>query len=240
MKTTKISDKGIVLTTNNVNNLGVGKGGNVTINGKQVLVSEESNQYFHPITYLSKAQMDELGIEYVSSFLLNISDENAFLNYISENENQCLIVFTRSLERDLRSIFNSIDIFIYIMIIFSLAISFAILSIMNQNALMEMQRQLSVMRAIGFKVSDISAFWTLQTVLQTLSGAVIAVPAGCFFSNMLFNMASSNNQKYPFVFSWPYLWLAILFITVVIVLCHLFAMNTIRKWNIADNTRSRE
>ena len=45
---------------------------------------------------------------------------------------------------------------------------------------------------------------------------------------------------YPFVFSVKYALIAFLFILLIILITHVLAMFSIRRWNIADNTRCRE
>ena len=237
----KVQEQGIILPKSDAERLGVWAGSQITLNDHLVTITDISYQYFHPITYMSRAQMNALDVaSVVSSFLMNINDEQAFLSYLSDNNNQCLTVFTRSLSMDLHAIFNAVDIFIYIMVGFSLGMSFVILSIMSQNALMEQKRQLSVQRAIGFTIMDISNFWTLQSVLQILSSAFLGIPSGVGFSIILFKLCSSSSQIYPFIFSWPVIGLALLFVTGVVVICHLIAMLSIKRWNLADNTRCRE
>ena len=235
-----VPENGVILPKAIAENLKVKKGDSISINNKQVVVNDISYQYFHPITYLSKAQMDELGVEYVSSFILNITNQKDLLSYLSKNRNQCLTVFTSSLSKDLHSIFDSLDVMVYIMVGFSIGMAFIILCIMSQNALMEQQRQLTILRSIGFTIFDISNFWTFQSFFQLLSSALVGVPAGALAISILLKICSSNSQTYPFVLSWPVVFLAIGFIFLVLIACHLISMISIRRWNIADNTRSRE
>ena len=237
----KVQEDGIILTKTDAKKLGVGKGDSITINNKQLVVTDISYQYFHPITYMSKTQMDKLEAQnVVSSFLVNVNDKTAFLNYLSDNNNQCLTVFTRSLSKDLHGIFNAINVFIYIMVGFSLGMSFLILLIMSENALMEQERSLSVMRAIGFTIMDISNFWTIQSVLQLILATVLAIPAGMGVSMILFTLCSSPSQIYPFIPDWRVMLLAFGFVFLVVLACHIISMLSIKKWNLADNTRSRE
>ena len=237
-----VKEEGIILPKAQAEQLRVKKGDTIVINNKEVVVTDISFQYFHPITFLSKGQMDAFGLEYVSSVIMNIVDgqDQALVDYLSENENQCLTVFTKSLSKDMHSVFDAINIFVYIMVGFSVGMAFIILAIMSQNALMELQRPLTIMRAIGFTVLDISNFWTLQSILQLLSSSIIAVPASAGFTIMLLNLASSSSQIYPFIFSWPVVLMALGFVALVMVICHLLDMFSIRKWNIANNTRTRE
>ena len=184
--------------------------------------------------------MERIDAGFISSFLLNVNDEKALLQYFDDESLGTLAVFTENLSSDIHDIFNSIDVFIYIMIGFSLGMAFIILVIMSQNALMEQNRQITVCRAIGFTIMNVSNLWTLQSVAQLLISTIFGIPAGALVSIILFNLCSSENQTYPFIFSVKYAVYSFLFILAIITLTHVIAMISIKKWNIADNTRSRE
>ena len=235
-----VPETGVILPKASADTLGVKKGDVITINKKQIVVQEISYQYFHPITYLSTSQMEALEAQCVSSFILNVKSRSNLQQYISKNRNQSLTVFTSSLSKDLHGIFDSTNTMIYIMIAFSIAMAFIILCIMSQNALMEQQRQLTIFRAVGFTVLDISNVWTLQSVGQLLVSSLFGVPAGALAIYILLRMCSSATQTYPFFFSWIVVLMAIGFVLLVVIACHLLAMRSIKRWNIADNTRSRE
>lgn len=246
-----VPETGILLPKSHAETLKVKKGDSIEVNGVALKVMGISFQYFHPITYLSKAQMEVLeaaGTEnIVTSFILNVprNEDNskktgALLKYLSDNRNQSLTVFTDSLSKDLHSIFDSTDTMIYIMIGFSLAMAFIILCIMSQNALMEQQRQLTIFRAIGFTVLNISNVWTLQSVGQLLVSSVLGIPVGALAIYILLRMCSSATQTYPFIFSGIVVLIAMGFVLGVVVACHLISMRSIKRWNIADNTRCRE
>ena len=105
---------------------------------------------------------------------------------------------------------------------------------------MEQQRQLTIFRAVGFTVLDISNVWTLQSVGQLIISSLIGVPTGALSICILLKLCSSASQTYPFIFSWIAVLIAIAFVLLVVIACHLISMRSIKRWNIADNTRSRE
>ena len=236
----KVQAEGIVLPSSAAKSLKVKKGDQITINGKLITVSDISNQYFHPITYLSSNEITRLGVDKVSSYIMNITSEKGLQDYITSNRNQCLTVFTSSLSKDLHAIFDATNVMIYIMVAFSIGMAFIILSIMSQNALMEQQRQLTIFRAVGFTILDISNLWTLQSIGQLVIAGILGVPTGALAIYILLSMCSNAGQTYPFIFSWPTVFIALGFILLVLIACHLISMRSIKKWNIANNTRSRE
>ena len=235
-----VPETGVILPKSSADKLKVKQGDSISINGVYVKVEDISYQYFHPITYLSKTQLQAITDTFVSSYMINTSDDATFLRMLSANQNQCLTVFTESLSKDLKNIFDSTNAMIFIMVGFSLGMAFIILAIMSQNALMEQQRQLTIFRAIGFTVLDISNIWTLQSAAQLLVSSLFGIPAGALSIYILLRLASSASQTYPFVMSWLVVLMAVGFVLLVVIACHLLAMFTIRRWNIADNTRSRE
>ena len=149
-------------------------------------------------------------------------------------------MFTSSLRKELHRIFDTLDVFLIIMIVFSLSITLVILFVMNKNALIEQIYQLSLYRAIGFKISTISKIFIFQHLVQFIIATIIAIPLSVLSSNILFNLASSLRQTYPFIFSFPIVLLALLFIILVIALCHIFAMYKVKRIDIANNLRSSE
>ena len=184
--------------------------------------------------------MESLGIDAVSTYLVDFTNKEAFANYLSEHKTASLAVYTQSLRADLTSIWTAVDVFIIILIIFSLGMGFVILTIMSQNSLMDQKRSISVMRAIGFRIMNISNIWTFTSILHTIFAMVFAIPAGIGTSLVLFKLASSANQIYPFIFDWKLVLMAIGFVLAIIIASHIISMFSIRKWNLADNTRSRE
>ncbi len=235
-----IPDKGIILSKNDAERLKVKVGETVKINDKDIEVKGVSEQYFHMAQYMSRKQMQELGVQYATTFLVNVENETEFLSFLSQKDAKCLTVFTASLKKDVTTVFRSVDVFVIILIAFALGMGFVILTIMSQNALMEQKRPISVMRAIGFRIINISNIWTVESFLQFLLSALFAIPTAVGLSKLLFYLASSKAQVYPFIFDWKVVVFGMLFILAVIVVSHMISMLTIRKWNLADNTRSRE
>lgn len=235
----KIQKNGVILPKTTAELLGVKKGDTVVINGVPVMISDISAQYFHPLTYMSKYQMDAIGVDYISTFLVNVNDENAFLDYMSK-KNASLTVFTEALRKDVEATYNSIDVFIYILIGFSLFMGFIILSIMSQNALLEQKRQLSVLRLIGFRIMDVSHVWTIESITHLVLASLFAIPLGTLAALILFKLSSSITLVYPLIFDFIMVLFTFLFILAIIVTSHLISMFSIYRWNLADNTRSRE
>ena len=233
-------EKGIIIPKGYASEMNINKDDYIYINDKEVKVIGISYQYYHPITYLSKSQLSEVSTNYVSSLLINTNDEIKLSNLLSEKTSQSLLVFTSSLEKNLRRIFDTLVVFLLIMEIFSLSITLVILFTMNKNALIEQVYKLSLYRAIGFKLSDISKIFIFEHLIQLIIGFIFALPISILSGNILFSLASSARQTYPFIFSFPLLLITLLFVILVIAICHIFTIYKIKKFDIANNLRSSE
>ena len=80
----------------------------------------------------------------------------------------------------------------------------------------------------------------MQSVSQLLLSTIFALPIGSVAAMILFKISSSPQQTYPFIFNVPVVLFAFAFIFVIIFATHVISMLTVRHWNLADNTRSRE
>ena len=236
----EVPNQGIILAELDATALGVSVGDSVKINGRDLEIKGISRQYTNGVSYVSHETMQSLGVLQAVSILAKVSDENAYSAFIQDEGIMAISVFTSKLYQDFNSRLKGADVMVYILIGFAFVMGFAILAIMSQNALMEQKKPLSIMRAIGFNLMRISNLWTLQSISQLLAATIIAFPASIGATIALFSMASSSSQVYPFIFSFPVYAMAFGFVLLIIVLTHLIAMRSIAKWNLADNTRTRE
>lgn len=235
-----LPEDGIVLPKGYAGELSLAKGDTLTINGHEIQVVGISYQYYHPITYLSKAQLESIGADCYSSLLINTKDEQKLSEVLNQNTARSLIVFTSSLKMDLHRIFDTLDIFLWIMTVFALAIALTILFTMSQSALAEQIHQFSLYRAVGFRIGAISKIFLFQDGVELLFGTICAIPLNVLGSRILFTLASSPRQTYPFVFSFPLIGIALVFVIAVIGIVHLLSLRKIKHIDIADNLRASE
>lgn len=240
--TINIQDSGIILPRSIASALHVKKGESITIKdySEPVTITDISYQYSNQVSFMSKTQLDMITSNSVSTLFLNTNNEVELLNYLSTIGTNNISVFSSSLADDMKGRLSSVDIFIFLLIAFALGMAFIILTIMTQNSLLDQKRPISVMRSVGFTIMDVSNLWMLQSVSQLILSTIFAVPSGYLAAYILFKLASSTAQLYPLIFN-PFTALfSFLFIVTVIGISHLFSMNSIARWNLADNTRSRE
>ena len=231
-KRINVEESGIILSFNDANNLGVNIGDNVIINNKEVKVIDISRQYFNMTEYMSKNQMDALGIEYKSCLILNTNDEVSLLNYLVYENPNSLAVFSSSLKADLTSRFSSVYSIVIALIIFSLLIGLSILTIMSMNQLSDDKRNITIMRVIGFRIRDISLYFFIQEVFYIIISILLAVPFTLLLTKSLLGYVSTNRQIYPFIIDFKIILLSISFTLFTIVISHIISMLKVNKWKM--------
>ena len=235
-----LSEEGIILPKGYASELGVKAGESVFILGHEIKVTAISYQFYHPVTYLSKATLEATGATYYSSLLLNTNDETRLSTLLNQKTSRSLIIFTSSLKKDLHRIFDTLDIFLWIMTIFALAIALVVLLIMNHNALIEQIRHFSLLRAVGFNIMTIMKIFLFQNAVELVLAGIFAIPLNVLASHILFALASSARQTYPFIFSFPLIGLSLAFALFVIALSHLLSLHKLKRLEIAEHLRSAE
>ncbi|MBP5216764.1 MAG: ABC transporter permease [Bacilli bacterium] len=235
-----IPETGIILPTVYAETLDVKVGDYLSVNGRSLQIKSLSKQYANATCFLSKDVLESLEVTYATSILARVKDQNAYSSFLSKEGIMCLSVFSDRLAADFNARLEATDVMVFILVGFGFLMGFVILAIMSQNALMEQKKAISIMRAIGFDLWRISHLWTWQSIFQLLFATIFALPATVLFTIMLFSMASSTVQTYPFFFSWPVYAIAFGFVLLIIILTILLSLRTISRWNLADNTRTRE
>ena len=239
-KKTNVKEEGIILTFNDAKNLGVKKGDIVIINNKEIKVIDISRQYFNMTQYMSLKQMEDLDITYTSNLIVNTNNEDELLNYLAHNEKDSLAVFSSSLNKSINRPYKPVKYTVLTLIIFSLLISLSILSILAINQLNDDKKNISIMRMIGFRIKDISIYWLIQDLIFILISIIFAIPFTLLLTKILLDYVSSNRQIYPFEIDIKIVLFSVLFTVGVILISHIISMIKINKWNLADNTRSKD
>ncbi len=239
-KKINVSEEGIILAHNDAKELGVKAGDTVVINDKRIKVTDISRQYFNMTEYISIDQMNNLEVDYTTSVLINTNDENKLLRFLAENENGAIAVFSSSIGKDLSNRFSSINIIIILLVLFSLLIGLSILSIMALNQLSDDNKNISIMRSIGFRIKDISIYWLIQDLIYLVISTIVSVPVTLLVTKGLLEYISSSGQVYPFELNIGVILLSIFFVLLVMLFSHFVSIIKVSKWNLADKTRLRD
>ncbi len=236
----QVQEEGLILPEYFANYLGCAVGDELTFGEAKIKVTAISTQYMHYVGYLSMKNVEKISSLYVSTYFVNTSDEKALMTYVSMKKLGSFVVNSSSYRADLHERHDPINAVAWTVIAFSLAMALATLTITAQDQLIEQKKSLSILRAEGYQVADISRIWLIQRAVESILSAAIASPIAFAVLRLLMRQASGEDASYPSIADYRWFLIAIAFVFAVILVAHLISMRSIGKWNIADNTRSRE
>ncbi|MBQ3887306.1 MAG: FtsX-like permease family protein [Clostridia bacterium] len=237
-----IPEQGIILEKHTAQSLGAGVGDTVDINGQEVTVTAISDQCVSQFQYMSYEAAQQLGDMTIGSVIGNIDelDEQELLAFLSEKDNYLYTVFTRLAYQGNEKIFKTYDLAAWIIIGFAIVIGLVIVINIAQTNLLEKKRELCVLRTLGFQHGEISRKWFVQSFLQFIFSCIIGLPIGIGIARFALQKLSTSAREYVFANSWTEYLFTILLVLAYVVVSHLIAMRSMKKWNLAESVKDKE
>lgn len=235
-----VPETGIVLERHTAEELGVSVGDSIKIDNAELQITAVSEQCVNRIQYVSVQTLKSLDKIDQYAILCNAKNETALLDYAVSQKSYAYMNFTRLMREGNEKTFSLYSLGVYILIGFAVLLGFLIVYNTIQANLFEQRKELSVLRALGFRISEISKMWFIQTILQFIISCVIGLLIGTGISKFALAQMATEGREYPFVSDpLPYiLTAAIVFLYVLI--SHIAAMRSIGKWDIVENTKEKE
>lgn len=233
---------GIILEKHLAQELGAGKGDTVTVNGKELIVADISDQSIARFQYVSYQTGKTLGEATIGSVICNISeeDEQKLVSYLTKNENYLYSVFTRLALQGNEKTFKTYDLAAWIIIGFAIIIGLIIVINTAQTNLLEKKRELCVLRTIGFQHREVSRKWFVQSLLQFVFSCIIGLPSGIIIAKMILQKLGNDTREYVFANHFTEYLLTVLLVFGYVVVSHLIAMRSMKKWDLVESVKDKE
>ena len=255
-----VPKSGIILEKHLAQAIGANKGDTVRIKGRDVKVEDISDQSVSRFQYMSYNAAEQLGDATIGSLICNIdrTDEQKLLEFLTskaaekfsssgdENEsgeesaNYLYTVFTRLAFEGNEKIFRTYDLAAWIIIGFAIIIGLVIVINIAQTNLLEKKRELCVMRTLGFQHDEISRKWFVQSFLQFLFSCIIGLPIGIVIAKYGLEKLSTSAREYVFANSIAEYIFTILLVLLYVIISHIIAMNSMKKWDLVENVKDKE
>lgn len=235
-----IPDSGILLESHMAKELNAQAGSVILADGSPLTVSGLSDQRIYWISYLSPAQSSVLGEPDQYTILCNVQDEDALLAVLADCSTFSHADFTDRIRAGLQQVFATYDIGVCLLIGFAVALGITIVFNTTQTNLLEQKKAVSVMRAIGFQVSDISNIWLLQSAVQFLLACAIGMPAGKQVASIAMARITTAGREYRFSESPGQFLVTAALVLIYLLVSHYAAIGVIRRWDISENTKEKE
>lgn len=237
-----VKDDEIILERHLAQALGTGKDDIVSVNGTDLKISDISDQSVSRFQYIPLSDSGRLGEPAVYSLICDIDekDEQKLLAFLTEDDNYLYVVFTRIAYKGIERIFKTYDLAAWIIIGFAVIIGLVIVINTAQTNLLEKKRELCVLRSLGFQHSEISRKWFVQSFLQFVFSCILGLPMGIAISKFMLELLSTADREYVFANSITEYLITLLLVFAYVVVSHLIAMHSMKKWDIVENVKDKE
>lgn len=235
-----IPESGLVLEKHTADQLGIVVGDRISVGNSFLTVAALSDQSVGRMSYVSMAQAKALGQPNRYCILARCTDEQRLLERLWDEEGYAYITFTSALSAGSEETFAIYTLGVEILIGFAMLLGILVVFNTMQTNLLEQKKELSVLRAIGFQISDISRIWLLQSDLQFLLSCLLGLPVGTRIARYALARLTTAEREYPFSRSPAQYLITVGLVLLYLLFSHCAAMNSIRKWDIPENTKEKE
>ncbi len=134
----------------------------------------------------------------------------------------------------------TVNALVIALIIFTIFMSIIIVSAMSQAFLIEQERLLSTVRALGFSIKNITSKWLRQEILIFVIGLALGFPLSFFVGKLINNTTFDISWSIRFPSTlWIMLITAIL-VLIILAVNHIFFIKTIKNWRLSNNLKIKQ
>jgi len=237
-----IPSEGIVLSKHFAKSLDANVGDTIIVNGKEIIVSNISNEFIYQVNYIDYDNFDTIAgtTLYQGSLLVKAKDQNEFFSKYSSVSSIDYIAFNSVIKEEYSDRFIAFDISAGILTGIALIMGFMIVFNMIQTNLKEQKRTFATMRTLGYQRSSISIANLVNNLFQYFVAMIFAIPMGIGIGHILLNSLSTTEQTFPYPKTlWIYFNCALMVLAFLLI-SHFLAMNDMRKWNLPEAIKERE
>lgn len=193
----ELTNEGMLLTRNAAELLGVSDGGSVhvetsTLEQADVPVAHVVDNYLGNAAYLTQSTYTELfGSEAkLNGFYLNLvsddaAEQTAFADSLAEKDDFMTVTSTQQMSAEFSQSFSLINTVVYVIIVLAAALAFVVLFTLSTTNISERIRELATIKVLGFRKREVNHYVNKETILLTVIGIAVGIPAGYAFSQSL-------------------------------------------------------
>lgn len=238
----RVKQGGIVLERHVADELGICVGDTLTFEGKDLTVTDLSDQCVNRIQYVSIEDADFLPKPDMGCLVckLNGDRKQELLAFLLNTEGYVFAVFTDSLYNYNTELYATYDFAAWLVIVFAMAIGFVIVFNTMLTNLHENRKELAILRNLGFQHREISRSRLMQSVFQLMLACFMGFPLGVLMAR--FGLASISTPMTEYVYVGgvaEFLFTGGLLLAYVLI-SHASSMRLMKKWDINEIIKDRE
>ena len=208
-------------------------------------ISNICENYIGDYVYMSKETYQKNIDKYkINTQYLKFKDlrkENEIIKDIKNNNSHILnTISIINAKQQAAMLFKSLNIIVYVLVIFSGALSFVVFYSLAYINLSERQREIATLKVLGFYNKEIDNYIMKEELIITILGILIGLLVGTIYSYMLIDSIEINTMQYikgihldSYLQTFGYM---IIFTIIVSVVVH-FAL---KKINVIESLKSVE
>ena len=186
-KKMSLPSDGIVVTQNAAKQLKLNNGDTVS------LQNEDNLEYDFPVAfvttnnagnyvYVSESCYQAAFGDYTgTSFLLNMTDHingQEWLDNLGDDERILTVSSSQKVRDTFGDVKKIINMVVYLLISMSAVLALTVLFTLSNINVSERERELATMKVLGFKPKEVSSYVNKETIILTLFGILLGMPAG--------------------------------------------------------------
>ena len=190
-KPLSINNEGVIINERLSENLHVKKGDTLTLESntgvrREVVISDICEMYINHYLLMSQDYYRKVfGTKIaMDTMLVKINGDKdvsqVFQQEIVKDERISEITFYQAVLENFKTMVNSIDLIVWILIISSMSLAFVVLgNLMNIN-ISERQREIATLKVLGFHRREVENYIYKENNILTILGAFAGIPVGIF------------------------------------------------------------
>jgi ABC-type lipoprotein release transport system permease subunit len=235
-------EDGILLEQHTAEPLGVSAGDMVMIGDVPVRVAQVSLEHDDRFQYMALDKTEILGTPDMYSVICNVDKENEIplMEFLSGEDSHIYTAFTANLYDGVAVWFEALDICVVITILFAVVIGSVVVMNTILTNLQDQKREISVLRTLGFQHLSLSARLMIQAAVYYILACIIGIPVGIVVTKNILKTVEQKTRSYPLVHDIRIYLLTMFIVMAYMVISHFYSMQSIRKWNMAENVKAKE
>ena len=243
LKEIDITEDGIILEENLANDLSIGIGDTVYINGNNVVVKNISRENANYIQYCSIEEAKRLSnqsanINGIVCSLTSSSEKNNFNNTVSKLDGFMNTTFTEAQHSSIYDFWNNIQIYAKIVTIVGILLGVGITYSIFSLSFLERKREYAILIALGIKPYNIFFNGLTEAFLQLVTSSFLSIPISLYINNLVLNSVRTKLFSFPVAYFSECLAFTFLLITLSILLGYTILLKEFKNFNLGENLKA--
>ena len=223
----ELRDGDVFITRNASQLLGFGIGDNVTVQNldlteAQIPATQIVENYLGNMVYMTENTYEKYFGDFSPNGVLAVfsekcADPSGYADDLARQSEILSATSTEAMEAEFSSAFALMNMVVYVILVLAAMLAFAVLFTLSTTNISERVRELATIKVLGFYDSEVHTYVNKETLILTLLGILVGMPAGYFFGRYLMGSLEFSSLEF-YIVMYPQSYLFAAAITIVFAL----------------------